>query len=254
MGKEAIRWIAAHIKRPLFPVEISGYLNEFDRFEAALASGMGGIIVINHFSKGDFPHLASSIIFDRPALRNRRFLIPIAYHQYEEARGPAALFGVELAPLVTGDTVEYFEKHKETTGKKERKIIQGIERVIANRRAGFLTYLRTAKEVLEQGGIVALSPQAGRRPGLKNTSSNRPIEILLKNTNNNVILLPIGIGLKGVEDYSFVTEYNLSKKYQMNVGRVFTKEELMFAASGDESVDQLVIDLLRQVVPESYLK
>lgn len=196
-------------------------------------------VLINHFSKGDFPQLTLSVIFDRHILRGRRFLAPIAYHQYREAKGPAAMFGVELAPLITDDTVKYLEKHGQA---------------IPKRRTAFSAYLRKAKEVLDQGGIVALAPQAGRRPNLEETATGRPIEALLGRTDNNVVLLPIGFGLRGVKDYADARGYNLFKRYQMQIGRVFTKEELMFAANGDESIDQLVVDLLRQVVPDSYLK
>lgn len=136
MERERLRKFAADIKRYLLPVDISGNLSELSRFETVLDSGAGGIIVINHFSKGDFPQLALSLIFDRPGLRGRRFLAPIAYHQYHSAKGLASTFGVELAPLVTEDTKKYLEEHPED---------QELPKTIASG-PGFASYLRAAKE------------------------------------------------------------------------------------------------------------
>jgi len=246
MEKYRRRGLLAHINNP-FPVEIVDDFHGLTDFENHLLAGKGGIILLNHFSLRDFVEIAR-FAFKSGVVANSRFLAPIAYHQYVKNRHFARLAGIELAPLVTPDTIDYFIKHKND---------QQLAFARSSRGIFFRRYLEAAKEILGQGGVVAIAPQGGRSQSLGETAIGRPVEASLKASGDNgVIILPVGIGIRGVTDYSTkkIKGFNFGRTYQLKVGQAVTREELIEISGGEKGVDQKVIELLRKLVPEEYLE
>lgn len=145
-----------------------------------------------------------------------------------------------MAPLATGETLKK-QKYKDLSTT-----------------TGLFEYIKEAISVLKDGGIVMMSPQTTREISLSDVPQSRPLASLLIKTSrleNGIAIMFVGIGIKGVVDYTSpkIRGFNLGKTYEVTVGSSYTKEEAQEKAGGIKQVDAWAFSELAKVVPESYL-
>jgi hypothetical protein len=237
-----MRKTAVCLGRRLFPRKLTDARCSLARAQNLNRGGHGLLVVMNHFSTRDSLE-ALRIIFASPILAERPILAPVAYHQYGRygrfIRLFAQCFNLRLIPIVTGDTIE--------------KLGAGLRRGL-----GVTEYLESATALLRCGGIVLLAPQGGRRPVLGSPPGS-PVGHLLARVRRcgvtNVALMPIGLGLPGVRDYSApgTRGFNFGRLYQVNVGRTLTVAEIRREVGQCHQLDHWLFDCLADLVPDAYL-
>jgi len=216
--------------------------------------GMGIIIVTNHFSEGDIV-LAGLIACADPIMGKRKILAPIAHHQYHgkeglKARVLAAMVHGELCPIITSDTLRYYRQEGKSFPFSKNQLRSEIEKRYAD-------YIEKAQQVLADGGIVPMAPQAGRRERLIEPWPNDSVGSLLNfPQNHQVAVFPVGIGIVGAESYKLDQYGGLNRElvYTFNFGRPRPFWEIQEEAARNHfSTDEVVYQMLRRVVPKEYL-
>lgn len=222
------------------------------RLEELAKKGYGSLILPIHFSKSDGPRVIATV-FEDPVLGKREILLPEAIHQHRKWKGPVGkLIGVTICPIVTDNTRKFVKDNPSEATKFE-------EAIARNPTADLLRkYIDRALYVLGSGGVVIMFPQGGRCPSLTTISS--ATHTLLNQSNRREIekiaILFLGLGIKGEEDYQKdgIDDVNLHKIYEVRVGRTLIKKELFEEAmEKNQSVDTVVLEELRKVVPPAYL-
>lgn len=249
---QAVRTFALILSAPFFRRTLIQPEHGLSRPQELAEQGYGNLFLFSHFSSSDIP-IAFATVFENPQLRQREVLIPAALHQYYSWYKPVGrLTGIEVCPIVTDDTEQYVKEHP----LKEAKFKEALTR------EGFATYLTTyinrALDILDNGGIVIMFPQGGRRPSLD--SITPAVQMLITRSNRAKIdrfaITFIGLGIKGEQDYQRkdIKGYNLFKTYEERVGRTLTKGELKATTEEfGKSIDDIVGEELRAIVPTSYL-
>lgn len=229
VGSQFRRGLARRIIGTPFRSEVWESADGLARAEQLLTEGWGLVILANHFSLGDPPRIFKDVIFASQVMRQRKILVPVAFHQF----GKGLMFAgkrldIELAPVVTEETLRRNNN-------------------IGSRHEGLFEYISKASGILQRGGVVLLFPQGTRSRDLE-SSETRAVSFLLRFTNNgqfdHLAFLLTGIGL--ADRYpGKIDGYNLMKKYQIVIGETYTKEEILNkAASLAISVDHWVFGQL----------
>lgn len=228
--------LAGPLRKETIPTLSSG----MKRAELLNQDGYGIIVVFPHFSLRD-PFQVLNEIFSNSTLSKRPITVPIAFHQnYPGLIKAGRQFSIDNRLIVTKETI--------LKGKnKGKKLGEGLAE-----------FTSRAVSTLEEGGVVIVAPQGGRKPLLGEPESPT-IGTLIAQTDrkkvHNVALVSIGLGIKDQNDYSKekVGKFNLFKKYTVAVGNTYTKSELKVLAEGDtRKIDNVVFSELSMLVPESY--
>jgi hypothetical protein len=236
----AQRKSAERLLRILLPTRISDEHGSLPCAHEWVKSGNGLVIISNHFSLRDGPQVFSAIPAKDDIMRQRTWTSPVAQHQYPITRFIDMVLHthLQIRPVVTPDA---HRKHP------EMRLGQGLRE-----------YVLTATETLKSGGILVLFPQAERQPTLGTvdesaTSMSLLINRTTKTDVDNYFVLPIGFGISGVEDYSQVRGANIGKTYDVSIGRLWAKNEMVSdAARSGISLDAWAFGQLRQLVPNAY--
>lgn len=264
IGKAANVGFLKHVARELTTAalrptvlrsEVTDNDHSIDRAKAILRNGNGLIVVINHFSLKD-PLLAVIEVFRNTIMGSRKIITPIAYHMDRSIfRKIGGVNGVTFMSIVTKNTMKEGKNN-------DRKLNDGM-----------LEYLAKSVELLKRGGIVVLAPQGTRmsqlgEPDPKNLAIGALMAATKKNgVDNKCAIIVMGLGIKGVDDYSQKKGINLLSKYTVNIGDCLTFEEVLTEAEkmAEESgetlkklrsplrfVDKVVYEKLREIVPQNY--
>ena len=244
------RIIVAGITGTFFPIKNIGETKGLFDANRHLEVGSGLAIFFTHFSIGDPPRLDTFVLNKIPKAREVRILSPVAEHQYKQlaTRAMASFNGTELAPIVTRDTLE-----------KWRKL--GISNPISSktRREMYSKYKELAADTLHEGGIVAVAPQAGRRPRLSDSPEGNPVEQLFSayveryGNIGDVGLICVGLGLTGEQNYKEARDLNPGRPYTASAGELLLARDMKDPVTGFAGVDKKVFDNLRKLVPKEYL-
>jgi len=215
--------------------------------ESALSQGKGLVIGFSHFSRRD------GIIYGDYALRFGAFrrvpvVMPIAYHQYEDFKSVlqplAKLCEGNVYPIVIDDTKEHDEYKNLPFGQ------------------GMRTYLKAAVSAINQGGIVALSLQGGRKESL--STQTEVLSTLLGALHiyklTNYVVHFAGISPKKPvppEAYTDLSGWNFSMRYNLRPGNTYSLDYIndMFQFSGTDDykkVDKWGYDELAGLVQPSF--
>lgn len=243
------RKITECVLHPLLNYKIEDGYGGMARADNLLSSGYGLILGFNHFSKRDAPIYGE---FSLQYAKNHPvpLVLPIAYHQYEDyKRILEALAKVtygQLYPIVIDDTVEI--PHYE-----HLSLNQGMER-----------YIPAAVDALQQGGIVALSLQGGRKSSLGEpvpALSTLMVKLFQHGVKDYAVQC-IGISpKKDVEQdaWDALAGWNLTMPYVVKVGQTFTYPEItqtldLRRPRDFRKVDEWGYNNLRYLVQPSYLE
>ncbi len=247
---------------PIFPREIHDTeypFQEGNGIERALElqkKGYGLLFDISHFGYSDLPQAFAATDFGVKEMLGKKLLIGGAAHQIKPGITTLGrLNGVEIAPIVTEDTIkDAIEKGKDTTGLVLHE--------------GLANFTKKATDYLANGQHVLLAGQGGRRPTLFPTPNEDgetpklPITLgtfFLSATRHNTTrfaYMPIGLAIIGECDYSKknVGKYNLFREYRITRGLTFTYEEIMKAVDGNfRKIDEYLTCMKANLVPEAYV-
>ena len=224
----------------VLPTRISDEYDSLPQAHEWVLSGNGLLIISNHFSLRDGPQVFAAIPAKDDVMRQRTWTSPVAQHQYPITRliDSALHTHLQIRPVVTPDA---HRKHP------EMRLGQGLRE-----------YVMTATETLHDGGILVLFPQAERQPHLGTADENTmSMSLLINRTTksevNDFFVLPIGFGIQGIEDYSKVHGANIGKTFDVSIGRLWAKSEMINDATNSGiSLDAWAFSKLRQLVPDAY--
>lgn len=240
-AKVAMRRLGAPLVAPLLPGRIEANRGGLQRAGFLAGSGMGVLVLINHFSLRD-GFDTFRLLFAHPALRRLPMLAPAASHlvQRRSIDLLATLFAVDIAPMTSPEAVARY----------------GLD---PSSGQNVMAYSRAAIERLAGGGLVLVAPQVGRRPCLAPPEGMRPVSLLLAQARRKRVadfcLLFVGLGLAGARAYSVETTggLNLGQRYELRVGEAFTLDETIRLAGGLRKVEGWVYEQLAPLVPAAYL-
>lgn len=247
----------ATISPRVFKSELTDSGRSIDKAREALGNNKGVIFIINHLSERDPAQIVREIFHDK-GMGRKKIIAPIAvHHDHLWLHAAGKLLGVTLKPIVTENT-------RKEQRYRDRKLNEGKAE-----------YSTESIEGLKKGRIVVLAPQGERMPKLghpqfKNLVIGTLMALAKKNKLDNYAFLFIGIGIKGVDDYSDgkrIKGFNPSDVYTLNIGTFLTNEDVLAQATrlATETaviskkpenplrfVDQVIFEELRKVVPDAY--
>jgi hypothetical protein len=241
---DVLRWgarkFAVLTLSPFLRAEMTDKFHSFDKAKKILKEGNGLIVVINHFSKKD-PFQAIREIFYHRVTDSKKLIAPIAYHMdHKVLHYLAPALDVTRKVIVTRNTLDEGKNNglELNFGKKE--------------------YYADTIKLLRKGGIILLAPQATRMPNLgqpHNRAAGGILKFAQESEFTNFAFLFMGIGIKGIDDYSTgkIRGLNLLKRYTVNIGPCLTSKEILEKAGGDfRNVDGIIYEELGKVVPKAY--
>lgn len=235
-----LRGAAAYLVGLILPYRANEGEDSFERAAALLSEGYGLVVLMNHFSTRDAPQVLSFLCRNR-AICRYPFLAPVAFHQYRQygllVRALADWFAIRLQPIVTARTVKKLG-------------------AVHKRGHGLTDYLQQASRHLDNGGVMLLAPQGGRRSRL-GKPRGRPLGRLLAQAEvddvQHVAFCFLGLGLDGQGDYDGnVAGFNLGRRYEITVGPTVTLREMLEETDGVDQVDDWVFAQLARLVPDGY--
>jgi len=233
-----LRKIVALGSTVIFPCRIYGEEQYLANIEQILEKDNGMIVLLNHFSLRDAVQVFCWL-FGNPAANRRRIVAPVAYHQHGLIVDIiSSLLAIDLQPIVTARTVQL------GYGDKARG-------------AGMRDYLNAATSTLDDGDIVLLAPQGGRKNRLGEPVGH-PVGIIITHASRSQIhnfgILCVGVGLKGATDYDRKTVSGklLFRWFEMRIGAPASVEQVVEEAGGVDQVDTWVFEQLGELVPPAY--
>lgn len=249
------RRIAAIALSPVLRSEITNNPDAIDKAEKILESGHGLLIISSHFSKRDGPQLLD-LIFRNKMMANKKMIAPFAYHMNPLIyRVIGKLLNVTPMSIVTQSTID--------KGKNNGKKLGD----------GLTDYFTKAVESLREPEIVGLTPQGSRERSLGKQFKYPAVGTFMMTAErkhlDNYGVLFIALGIKGANDYSEkkAGNFNLLKKYTVNIGACLTNKEILeratILAKAEEEiskkpetpfrfVDSVIHEELRKIVPDAY--
>lgn len=210
------RAVARFIKT-LWPTEFKEYTSgDLSALNERLKSGAGAVGLVPHFSKGDFLTILGGLVTNSVELVKRPVLIPIAAHQRPKYLDWICTFShIGLATIVTIET-----RSKEKQLKASGKPVPWKE---LDPKTAMDVYLNKAIETLNEGGIVILAPQGGRKSVLTHFRGGPLARLEQRNHElglNGMAYFPIGLEIEGAQDYSKLKDLNIRRKHCITLGRV----------------------------------
>jgi hypothetical protein len=243
--------------KDLLPYEIIGGLNSLKEFKKSLGEGNSGIVITNHFSLRDAlvgPQIALRFMYPFPG----KAVMPVARHNYKPWMGETLRnFGIEVMPIFDARS----GKIKETLRSEKPENRSQLKETLENE---YRAYTDAAIEALRNNGVLGIAAQATREPSLGDPRVF-PIKAILESVQNmsnpinesQVVILPIGIGMKGVTNYSDknIRGYNTGEEFTVKFGRpefLSTALELTKDMSLP-NVDWFINRMLKAVSPAEYV-
>lgn len=217
LRRQAARWLGSRI----LPSEVvrESERNGLSEFEHKIEEGYGGIVIFRHFSLRDPFQVVQDVIFSSPVLKERKVLFPKAEHQvYPGLSQLGRFFGIEIAPIVTGNTVE----HAREKSRLEPRLNGGLSQ-----------FKSKAVDLLRKGGIVAIAPEGERRKTLAPYEKHAIGLLLLaleRARVENVVLTCIDLRLASKNGCRTKRGLNLFNQYQVRVGQAFTMQDILKTA------------------------
>lgn len=228
---------------PFLRAETTDEYHSIDRAKELSRHGNGLIVIINHFSYKDPPQAINKIFYTK-VIGSKKIIAPITIDEYTSlVRLLGKITDVSLKPIITETT-------KREGKNKDLKLGEGQG-----------DYISKSVALLKKGGIVLIAPQGARMPYLDRLDKRAIGRLLISVERakvNNYAFLFIGLGIKGVDDYSGedIKGLNSSKEYTVNIGACLTREELFIKRAGGnyKIVDTIIYDELNKVIPKAYRK
>lgn len=231
-------------------VQLDGDGNGITQAEEFLENGFGLMIVYNHPSRKETVGMFK-VPFSSNIMMQKRIAEPVALHQRQGwTDSVAKRLGIEFHYIITDDTVDYEWTH-------QHEYPPGVIRDYpAERKDLEKKALDREVEILGNGDIMMLALQGGRRPDLAvpERGTLGLYAAALKRSGVKAAVLPVGVGLEGVTDYTKASGYNFEKKLSLRVGHPKDLEVILKSAGGLRQADAFVINnMLASLVPEAYL-
>ena len=230
--------------KELFPIGYTDPYRTMDRLCEHLESGGSAVGVSTHPSLEDVLRVFK-FYFQWPEIRERRFGGPAAVHQMKLINLFSKPVSAETAPVVTEHSID----------NKRKKHKEPYDRITISR------YLRGYNnliiDILGNNGLLIVASQADQAPILKPPEKD-PVKVVLdritKANLQNVLIIPMGFEIEGIEDYSKVRHVTAKRStYVFHVGKSYTSTELL-AISEDRKMtpDYFIYIQQRQLVPPAY--
>lgn len=237
------RAIMGHLIKAIWPVEFleqkPGSLSAFDE---RLRSSHGAVGLIPHFSKGDFQVILCGLLKNSKELIRRPILIPIAAHQRPQYLDwLCKKADINLATIITLDT----RKKAKQLQEKGRPIPwEGLDP-----EAAMDTYLNRVALVLNEGGVVLVAPQGGRR-GLLTPFKGKPVARLEEKAQemgiHDLAYFTVGLEIPGTEDYSQLRGLNIRRQHRVTLGQITNRNEV------PGNIDSWGYQAMLELAPPAY--
>ena len=120
--------------------------------------------------------------------------------------------------------------------------------------------MEDAVKTLRNGGIVVITPQATRLPYLKEPGKHDIAMALLINRTtkagvNDFGILPVGLSISGVTDYTPYSGLNPGVRYKVDIGSLWLKSAALQSAKKAEwTLDKWTFEQLNEWLPPDYPK
>lgn len=229
----------------LLPNDCLDTNQSFQKAEELVKEGYGLSVVTRHLSNRDFFMLMglfgkkSGVTHNRGC--ERAISVPLAYHQLGlGVKGFFNYFGVIPMTIVTEETV-----------RKGKNIDPSGQELQPGH--GFVSYIKTASRVLDNGEIVFLAPFA-TRTALHEPWQGRPIESLVRLTKSDkVAFVSVGLDIPGVESYDDYRGFSFFRRFNVTMGPVYKKSELQeLAMERRTTIDRVMADGIAMLIrPQS---
>lgn len=210
------RWIYEKISHVLIPTDLKPEDGGegIKKVRRLLEKGVGSVAIYTHPSQTDT--YRKMVLWKYPEFRDRRHLIPIAYHQFNGLVVASAwLPGMEFYPVVTPETI---------AKGKNNKLKEGH---------GGLRFLREGVTALSEAGIILLAPTRTRTSILSMPQGRlAPTDALLNDAYGkgiNFAVFVTGFEINGVTNYAKARGLNMlrNRHYTLHTGNTFTADELL---------------------------
>lgn len=205
-------WIAeSPISDLLLPIEYTDPHHTMNRLCAHLESGGSAVVVPTHPSIEDIAR-AGKFVSQWPAIRSRRIVGPAAVHQMKFVEFVTKPFEVEKVPVVTQHSLDRRQYSREVRVKYLRE------------------YSDLIVDSLLHNSLLVATSQADQMPKL--TPPTKPvIDFILQRIRKagitNVLFVPMGIEIKGMQDYPRSRNITLQRhKYIFHVGPSYMDHEV----------------------------
>jgi len=295
--EKIIRQGARTILTPFIPGQVEGKEN-LTRIDDLLKKGYGIVTLYNHISLRDPLQILEDIVLNNKLMQNKEIALSVdlgGYRILKPLFGPlASRAKMKFCPVVNQTDFGNLKRKHDKQNKKAKNILlvsadslnhlaerQTRERneLLSLQKKLLSLYFKTVLDVLGEGGIVLIAPQATRKEWLGIPTANgdekspSAVATLVAQFDHNkldkVAFLFIGLGIKNANDYSLkkVGNYNLFGKYRkyiVHIGPILTKDELkqLGQTAGNENgkgktrrgIEKAVREELAKVVPKEYLQ
>jgi hypothetical protein len=224
-----------------FPATIKEVDRGLIKAEQLLLEGRGLVIILLHYSRRD-PFEALKITLFNPVMRERRIIVPIAYHHALPGLDElAAWLGGGVYPVVTPRTIKKMGDRA------------------PDPRPALEAYMSGALTTLKDGGIVVFAPQGERQPSLgKPNIALRYLERRARRkgiTDFGLMFVSPWPGEEAPFDYEQGSGWNFRIKWLVLAGSTFTLQEAGEEAkkSFANNLDAWAFNYLAQIAPPGYV-
>lgn len=169
--------------------------NAIQRLELLMKNGAGALVLSDHFGKWEPILLIADLLHANPVVRSRPLLSPIGDHQNSPSlQEVATKLDIRLVPTLTPNAMQYYKQHPEL-GKQPSKKDQYDT---------LQNFISQAVDTVAKGGTAFVPIQGEKRDwlGQPTTALSMILEAAKEKGVTNIALLFVGIGRKGVNDYS----------------------------------------------------
>lgn len=224
-----------------FPATIKEVDHGLVKAEQLLWEGRGLAIVLLHHSRRD-PFEALKITLFNPVMRERRIIVPIAYHHALPGLDQLANWlGGGVYPVVTPRTIEKMGDRA------------------PDPRPALEAYMDDSLTTLKDGGIVVFAPQIERQPSLGEPNiALRYLERRARRkgvTDFGLMFISPWPGEEGPFDYEQGSGWNFRTEWVVLAGPTLTLQEAGEEAkrSFANNLDAWAFNQLAQIAPPGYL-
>lgn len=238
---------AEYYKPDSLNFELTEIPETLERLHELTEQNYGIVVMPNHWGITELPAVIKWC-YQNPDLRRSRLIVPYASHQFKRKHAiEGAFLATKLVRTATPGAEEYY--------------VEFPEEKPANYDQLNAAYIRESAKLLGKGGTVIFSPQGGRQPFLPHRIKNGMLGPFLKGLQGEgldlerLAFLPIGTGLRGVEDYERWKNTKFDDPHPqivLNIGKIQTFEETELEGRLIRA-DIWARNELAKVVPPAYL-